>query len=170
MVSKPLWNKTLFSCRSYGFLIFGSISTYHQQKEARITLHWRAHLLVEAEFDSGHFPFLTYHYCEILGIFKEDGFSSEPNIGFLPSSKWKFRDQDRCFWLGKTLGKSNANLTLDQKISTTKDNLQIQYRNLKLVRSKSPVFSFEVLITLVENERLVTKRPKILVTAVFFKG
>ena len=36
---------------------------------------------------------------------------SEPNIGFLSSSKSKYRDQGQDFWLGKTLGKSNPNLT-----------------------------------------------------------
>ena len=82
-----------------------------QQKEARLTLHWRAHISVEEEFDSGHFQFLTCHCCGKLGIFREEEFLSDPSIGFLSSSKSKFRDQPRNFWLGKTLGKSNPNLT-----------------------------------------------------------
>ena len=38
-------------------------------------------------------------------------FLSEPNIGFISSSKSKFRDLGRYFWLGETLGKSNPGLT-----------------------------------------------------------
>ena len=104
-----------------------------------------AHLSIEEESDSEHFQFLTRHYCGKLGLFIEEEFSSEPIIGLL-SSKSKFRDQDGSFWLGRTPGKSNPNLTPDQKISTTKDQLQIQFMHLKLVRFKSFVFPFEVLI------------------------
>jgi len=39
----------------------------------------------------------------------------------LLSSKSKFRDQDQKFWLGKTVGKSNPNLTPDQNTNTAKD-------------------------------------------------
>ena len=104
------------------------------------------HLSVETEFDFGHFQFLTCHYRGKLGLFTEEEFLNEPSIRLLSSSKLKFRDQDRSFWLGKTLGKSNPNLTTDHKISTTKDHRQIQLRNLKLVRSKSLVFTFDILI------------------------
>ena len=50
------------------------------------------------------------------------------------------------FWLGKTLGNPNPNLTPDQKSNTIEDQLQIQFRHLKLVRYKYFVFPFEVLI------------------------
>ena len=46
-----------------------------------------------------------------LGILREDEFYSDPGIGFLSSSKSNFRDLGRDFWLGETLGKSNASLT-----------------------------------------------------------
>ena len=36
---------------------------------------------------------------------------SELGIGFLSSSKSKFRDLDQDFWLGETPGKSNLSLT-----------------------------------------------------------
>ena len=36
---------------------------------------------------------------------------SEPGIDFLSSSKSKFRDLGRYFWLGETSGKSNPSLT-----------------------------------------------------------
>ena len=104
-----------------------------------------AHLSVEAEFDSEYFQVLTSHCCGKLGLFTKEEFLSETNIGFISFSKSKFRDQDQTFWLGKTLGKSNPNFTLDQKINTTKDQLQIEFWNLKLVRSKSLVFPFEAL-------------------------
>ena len=54
---------------------------------------------------------MTYHYCGKLGIFIEEEFLSDPNIGFLSSSKYKFRDQYQNFWLGKTPVKSNPSLT-----------------------------------------------------------
>ena len=73
------------------------------------------HLSVEAEFDSGHLRFLTCHYYGKLGLFIEEDFLSEPNIVFLSSSKSKFRDQGLNFWLGKTPGNSNPNLTPDLK-------------------------------------------------------
>ena len=53
--------------------------------------------------------------CYILGYKGSNEFLSEPNIWFFSSSKSKFRDQDQKFWLGKTPGKSNPNLTLDLK-------------------------------------------------------
>ena len=46
-----------------------------------------------------------------LGLSTEDEFSSEPDIGFLSSSKLKFRDLVQDFWLGETPGKSNLSLT-----------------------------------------------------------
>ena len=49
--------------------------------------------------------------CGKLGIFTEEEFLSEPSIGFLSSSKYKFRDWGRDFWLGETLGKPNPSLT-----------------------------------------------------------
>ena len=53
--------------------------------------------------------------CGILGLLAEEKFLSEPNIGFLSSLKSKFRDQGQIFWLGKTMGNSNPNLTLGLK-------------------------------------------------------
>ena len=72
-----------------------------------MTLHSRAHLSVEAEFDSKHFQFR----CGKLGLLVEEEFLSEPGIGFISSSKSNFRDLDQDFWLGETLGKSNPSLT-----------------------------------------------------------
>ena len=46
-----------------------------------------------------------------LGIYTEEEFLNEPSIGFLSSSKSKFRDLGRDFWLGETPGKSNPSLT-----------------------------------------------------------
>ena len=40
---------------------------------------------------------------------------SEPGIGLISSSKYKFRDLVQDFWLGETLGKSNPSLTLGLK-------------------------------------------------------
>ena len=40
---------------------------------------------------------------------------SEPSIGLLSSSKSKFRDLGRDFWLGETPRKSNPSLTLGLK-------------------------------------------------------
>ena len=65
------------------------------------------HLFVEVEFDSEHFQF----WCGKLGILAEEEFLSEPDIGFISSSKSNFRDLGRDFWLGETLGKSNPSLT-----------------------------------------------------------
>ena len=90
-----------------GLLIFGSLSTIHQQNYARMSLHWRAHLFVEAEFDSEHFQFSVRK----LGLSIEEEFLSELGIGFISSSKSNFRDLDQYFWLGITLGKSNHSLT-----------------------------------------------------------
>ena len=53
--------------------------------------------------------------CGKLGIFIEENFLSEPNMGFLSSSKSNFIDQVQDFWLGEALGKSNPNLTLGLK-------------------------------------------------------
>ena len=50
------------------------------QKETRLTLLSRAHLSVEAESDSKHFQFLTYHCIEKLGIFTEEEFLSDPRL------------------------------------------------------------------------------------------
>ena len=65
------------------------------------------HLSVEAEFDSEHFQFSM----QKLGLSTEEEFLSETSIGFLSSSKPKFRDLDQEIWLGETLGKSNPSLT-----------------------------------------------------------
>ena len=46
-----------------------------------------------------------------LGVLVEEEFLSDPGIGFLSSSKSKFRDLNQDFWLGETPGKSNPNLT-----------------------------------------------------------
>ena len=72
-----------------------------------MTLHWRAHLSVEAKFDSENFQFSM----QKLGIYIEEEFLSEPCIGLLSSSKLKFRDLGRDFWLGETPRKSNPSLT-----------------------------------------------------------
>ena len=40
---------------------------------------------------------------------------SEPGIGFISSSKSKFRDLGRDFWFGETLGKLNPSLNLGLK-------------------------------------------------------
>ena len=50
-----------------------------------------------------------------LGLLIEEEFLSEPSIGFLSSSKLKFKDPDQDFWLGETPGKSNPSLTLGWK-------------------------------------------------------
>ena len=50
-----------------------------------------------------------------LGLFTKEEFLSEPRIGFLSSSKYKFRDQFWDFWFSKTPEKSNPNLTPDQE-------------------------------------------------------
>ena len=73
------------------------------------------HISVEVESDSKHFQFLTCHYCGKLGIFTEEEFFSDLSIGFLSSSKSKFRDQGQIFWLSKTPGNSNPSLTLGVK-------------------------------------------------------
>ena len=54
-------------------------------------------------------------WCEKLGLLVEEEFLSEPSIGFLSSSKLKFRDLGQYFWLGITLGKSNPSLTPGRK-------------------------------------------------------
>ena len=101
--------------RELGISTFGSLSTYFQQNKVGLTLLPRAHLSVEAESNSEHFQFLTYHCIGKLGLFTEEEFLSEPRIGFLSSSKSNFRDLGRDFWLGKTVGNSSPNLTPGQK-------------------------------------------------------
>ena len=86
-----------------------------------------AHLFVDAEYDSEHFQFLTYHCIGKLGLFTEEEFLSEPRLGLLSSSKSKFREKNQGFWLGRTPGKSNPNLPWNQKMSTAEDQLQIQF-------------------------------------------
>ena len=71
---------------------------------------------MEAEFHFEHFQF----WCRKLGLSTKEEFLSEPSIGFLSSSKSKFRDLDQYFWLGETLGKSNPSLTLARKTLSTK--------------------------------------------------
>ena len=90
-----------------------------------MTLLSRAHLSVEAESDFEHFQFLTRHYCRKLGLSTEVGFLSEPRPGLISSPKSKFRDQDQSFWLGRTPGKSNPNLLLNQKTNSAEIQLQI---------------------------------------------
>ena len=65
------------------------------------------HISVESEFDSKHFQFLMRK----LGLSTKEEFLSDPSIGFLSSSKPKFRDLDQEIWLGETPGKSNPSLT-----------------------------------------------------------
>ena len=58
-----------------------------------------------------------------LGILTEEEFLSEPNIGFLYSSKSNFRDLDQVFWLDETPGKSNPSLNPGwEKPSNTKND------------------------------------------------
>ena len=59
------------------------------------------HLSVEAEFDSEHFQFSMWK----LGLSTEEEFLSEPRVGYLSSSKLKFRDLDQDSLLGGTPGK-----------------------------------------------------------------
>ena len=66
------------------------------------------HLSVEAKFNFEHFQFF---WCGKLGLLTEEEFLSEPGIGFISSSKLKFRDLGQDFWLGETSGKSNPSLT-----------------------------------------------------------
>ena len=82
-------------------LVFGSLSVINQQKYPSMTLHSRVHLSVEVEFDSEHFQFSMWK----LGLSTEEEFLSETNIGFLSSSKSKFRDLDQEICLGETPGK-----------------------------------------------------------------
>ena len=51
---------------------------------------------------------------EIRASYKEE-FLSDPDIGFLSSSKLKFRYQVQIFWLSETPGKSNPSLTAGLK-------------------------------------------------------
>ena len=57
--------------------------------------------------------------CGKLGLSTKEEFLSEPGIGFLFSSKTKFGDLGRHFWLGETLGKSNPSLTRAGKTLNT---------------------------------------------------
>ena len=132
--------KTLYSCRNQRFLLFGSLSIYFQKNKVGMTLLSRAHLYFKAEYDSDHFQFLTRHYHQKLGLSTEVKFLSEPKHGLISSSKSKFRDQDQIFWLDRTMGKSNPNLLLKQKTSSVEIQLEIQFRHLNLVRSKSFAF------------------------------
>ena len=116
MVWEIKWEEYIMQLQKLGILTFlGLFPRYHKKKEARLTLHWRAHLYVEADFDSEHFQFLTCHYCKKLGLLTEVEFLSGSNIGLISYSKLKFRDKDQSFWLARTPGKSNPNLTSDQK-------------------------------------------------------
>ena len=90
------------------------------------------HLSIEAESDSEHFQFLTYHYSGKLGIFIEVEFLSDPNIAFLSSLKLMFRDQDRIFLFVITLAKSNPNFPLNQKTNTTEDQLDIHFSSSQI--------------------------------------
>ena len=107
MVLELTWEEDIVQLQNLGILFFGSLSTIHQQKYASMTLHWRAHGSIKAEFDSEHFQFLVR---EIRACYRR-GILSDPGIGFLSSSKLKFRDLGRYFWLGETPGKSNPSLT-----------------------------------------------------------
>ena len=75
----------------------------------------RVHLSVEAKFYSEHFQFLTRHCCQKLGLSIEVDFLNESKTGLISSQKPKFKDEYKIFWLGRTPGKSNHNLNLDQK-------------------------------------------------------
>ena len=88
-----------------------------------MTLLSREHIYVEAESNSEHFQFLTYHYIGKLRLFIEEEFLSEPRLGLLSSSKSKFRDKNRGFWLSRTTRNSNPNFPWNQKTSTTEDRL-----------------------------------------------
>ena len=107
MVLEITWEEDIMQLQKLG-LLFGSLSTIYQQKYARMTLHWRVHLSVEADFNSEHFQFSM----QKLGLSTEDEFLSDTRIVFFSSSKPKFRDLDQEIWLGETLGKSNPSLTL----------------------------------------------------------
>ena len=87
---------------------------YFQKNKVGMTLLSREHLSIEAESNSDLFQFWTRHYCRKLGLSTEVEFLSEPNPGLIFSSKSKFRDQDRSFWLGRTSINSNSNLILNQ--------------------------------------------------------
>ena len=65
-------------------------------------------------------PSIFNFRCGKLGLLAEEEFLSDPNIGFISSSKSKFRDLDQDFWLGETLGKSNPSLTRARKTLNTK--------------------------------------------------
>ena len=99
------------------------------------------HLSVEAEFDLGHFSF----WCGKLGLLKEEEFLSEPNIGFLPSSKSKFSDLGRDFWLDITPRKLNPSLSSSRKnpkiiklISFGTFAISQDWRRIKSLKLQSP--------------------------------
>ena len=60
-------------------------------------------------------PVIFNHCSEKFGIFTEEEFFSDPSIGFLSSSKSKFRDLGRYLLLGITPGKSIPGLTPGRK-------------------------------------------------------
>ena len=115
MVSELTWEEDTVKLWKLGLLNFRYLSIYHHQKEARLTLHLRAHISIKGEFDFGHFSVFDLPLQQQLGLFTEAEFLSEPNIGLLSSSKLKFRDQYQTFWLGITPGKSNPSLTPGRK-------------------------------------------------------
>ena len=90
-----------------------------------MTLLSRAHLSVKAESDSDHFQFLNRHYYRKLWLSIEVEFLSEPKPRLISSSKLKFRDQDQSFWLGRTPGKPNPNILMNQKTSSAETQLQM---------------------------------------------
>ena len=61
---------------------------------------------------------------------------SEPSIGFISSSKSKFRDLDQDFWLGETPGKSNPSLTLSQKKTLNTKTAKFWYIRYILILEK----------------------------------
>ena len=56
-------------------------------------------------------PSIFSFWCRKLGPLTDEEFLSDPDIGFLSSSKSKFKDLVRYFWLGTTPGKSNPSFT-----------------------------------------------------------
>ena len=87
-----------------------------QQKKARLTLHWRAHLSIEAKFDSEHFQFSM----QKLGISTEEEFLSETKIGFYPHQNRSLETWIKKFgwvklWESQTLVWPQARKTLSTK-------------------------------------------------------
>ena len=56
-------------------------------------------------------PSIFNFWCGKLGLLIEEEILNEPKIGFLSSSKLKFKDPDQDFWLGETPGKLIPSLT-----------------------------------------------------------